>query len=77
MAVDDYSSALEKCQIELIDYISENTKGVHLLFIINFTAHFLQTILSTLYNVGDAETSDLINSGSAQLGSEDDSFFYA
>ena len=77
MAVDDYSSALENCQIELIDYISQNSKGVHLLFIINFTAHFLQTILSTLYNVGDAETPDLINSGSAPSGSEDDSFFYA
>ena len=72
MSVDDYSEALEKCQMELIQYISENTKGVHVLFIINFTAHFLQTILSTVYNVGDI-SSDLVPDSNFN----DDSFFYA
>ena len=72
MSVDDYSAALEKCQLELIQYISDNTKGVHVLFIINFTAHFLQTILSTVYNVGDV-ASDLVPDSKFN----DDSFFYA
>jgi hypothetical protein len=73
MSVDDYSTAVEKCQMELIQYISENTKGVHVLFIINFTAHFLQTILSTVYNVGDVAT-DLIPITDLN---DSDSFFYA
>ena len=73
MAVDDYTAALEKCQMELIQYISENTKGVHVLFIINFTAHFLQTILSSIYNVGDV-AADLIPSTDLN---DSDSFFYA
>ena len=72
MSVDDYSAALEKCQLKLIQYISDNTKGVHVLFIINFTAHFLQTILSTVYNVGDV-ASDLVPDSKFN----DDSFFYA
>ena len=72
MSVDDYTAALEKCQMELIQYISENTKGVHVLFIINFTAHFLQTILSTVYNVGDI-SSDLVPDSNFN----DDSSFYA
>lgn len=72
MSVDDYSVAMEKCQMELIEYISTNTTGVHVLFIINFTAHFLQTILSTVYNVGDV-TSDLVPDSNFN----DDSFFYA
>ena len=75
MSVDDYSEALEKCQMELIQYISENTKGVHVLFIINFTAHFLQTILSTVYNVGDV-AADLV-SFVPDSNFNDDSFFYA
>jgi len=73
MAVDDYTAALEKCQMELIQYISDNTKGVHILFIINFTAHFLQTILSSIYNVGDV-AADLIPSTDLN---DSDSFFYA
>jgi hypothetical protein len=73
MAVDDYATAVEKCQMELIQYISENTKGVHVLFIINFTAHFLQTILSTVYNVGDV-ASDLVPQSNLN---DSDSFFYA
>jgi hypothetical protein len=73
MAVDDYTAALEKCQMELIQYISENTKGVHILFIINFTAHFLQTILSSIYNVGDV-AADLIPRTDLN---DSDSFFYA
>ena len=73
MAVDDYTAALEKCQMELIQYISDNTKGVHVLFIINFTAHFLQTILSSIYNVGDV-AADLIPSTDLN---DSDSFFYA
>ena len=73
MAVDDYATAVEKCQMELIQYISENTKGVHVLFIINFTAHFLQTILSSVYNVGDVAT-DLIPITDLN---DSDSFFYA
>jgi hypothetical protein len=72
MSVDDYSVAMEKCQMELIQYICDNTKGVHVLFVINFTAHFLQTILSTVYNVGDV-TSDLVPDSNFN----DDSFFYA
>ena len=73
MAVDDYATAVEKCQMELIQYITENTKGVHVLFIINFTAHFLQTILSSVYNVGDV-AADLIPT--TELN-DSDSFFYA
>jgi hypothetical protein len=73
MAVDDYALAVEKCQMELIQYIEGNTKGVHVLFIINFTAHFLQTILSTVYNVGDVEADLLRNANS----NNSDSFFYA
>ena len=73
MAVDDYTAALEKCQMELIQYISDNTKGVHVLFIINFTAHFLQTILSSIYNVGDV-AADLIPRTDLN---DSDSFFYA
>ena len=73
MSVDDYSTAVEKCQMELIQYISENTKGVHVLFIINFTAHFLQTILSTVYNVGDVGA-DLLPDDPRN---DSESFFYA
>ncbi len=73
MAVDDYATAVEKCQMELIQYITENTKGVHVLFIINFTAHFLQTILSSVYNIGDVEV-DLIPDTNLD---DSDSFFYA
>ena len=73
MSVDDYSTAVEKCQMELIQYISENTKGVHVLFIINFTAHFLQTILSTVYNVGDVGA-DLLPDNPRN---DSESFFYA
>ena len=73
MAVDDYATAVEKGQMELIQYITENTKGVHVLFIINFTAHFLQTILSSVYNVGDV-AADLIPT--TELN-DSDSFFYA
>ena len=75
MSVDDYSGAMEKCQLELIQYISTNTTGVHVLFIINFTAHFLQTILSTVYNVGDV-AADLV-SIVPDSNFNDDSFFYA
>ena len=75
MSVEDYSAAMEKCQMELIEYISANTKGVHVLFIINFTAHFLQTILSTVYNVGDV-AADLV-SIVPDSNFNDDSFFYA
>ena len=75
MSVDDYSGAMEKCQLELIQYISTNTTGVHVLFIINFTAHFLQTILSTVYNVGDV-AADLV-SFVPDSNFNDNSFFYA
>ena len=50
MAVDDYTAALEKCQMELIQYISDNTKGVHVLFIINFTSIFILIIPSFIYS---------------------------
>ena len=76
MSVDDYSEALEKCQMELIQYISENTKGVHVLFIINFTAHFLQTILSTVYNVGDV-AADLVPQSHINSSGNDSESFYA
>jgi hypothetical protein len=76
MSVDDYSAAIEKCQMELIQYISNNTKGVHVLFIINFTAHFLQTILSTVYNVGDV-ASDLVPQSNNNNSGNDSESFYA
>ena len=76
MSVDDYSAAIEKCQMELIQYISNNTKGVHVLFIINFTAHFLQTILSTVYNVGDV-ASDLVPQPNNNNSGNDSKSFYA
>ena len=76
MSVDDYSAAIEKCQMELIQYISNNTQGVHVLFIINFTAHFLQTILSTVYNVGDV-ASDLVPQPNNNNSGNDSKSFYA
>jgi len=76
MSVDDYSAVIEKCQMELIQYISENTKGVHVLFIINFTAHFLQTILSTVYNIGDV-AADLVPKSHIKFSGNDSNSFYA
>ena len=60
MAVDDYTAALEKCQMELIQYISENTKGVcmyYLLSILQLT--FCRLFYRSIYNVGDV-AADLI-----------------